>query len=61
MSPEILSYVTQNFTMCNTQRRNDGKLQKKKKIERWFSLDHLYKNKLKGQNERSFQFAQLYW
>ena len=32
MSPEILSYVTQNFTMCNTQRKNDGKLQKKKKL-----------------------------
>ena len=34
---------------------------KKKKIERWFSLIHLYQNKLKGQNECSFQFAQLYW
>ena len=28
-SPEILSYVTQNFTMCNTQRKNDEKLKKK--------------------------------
>ena len=59
MSPEILSYVTQNFTMCNTQRKNDGKL-KKKKNKHWFSLIHLYQNKLKGQNECSFQFAQLY-
>ena len=29
MWPEILSYVTQNFTMCNTQRKNDEKLKKK--------------------------------
>ena len=34
---------------------------KRKKIERLFSLIHLYQNKLKGQNECSFQFAQLYW
>ena len=50
MSPEILSYVTQNFTMCNTQRKNDGKLQKQKKLERWFSLIHLYQkdNNIRG-------------
>ena len=32
---------------------------KKKKFERWFRLIHLYQNKLKGQNECSFQFAQI--
>ena len=40
MSPKILRHVTQNFTMCNTQRNNDGKL-KKKKTSVDFSLIHL--------------------
>lgn len=40
MSSEILSYVTQNFTMCNTQRKNDGKLQKKKKKNWAFIQPH---------------------